>query len=29
MSDQTHGHGTHTWAIVWQEYLKQLLDESQ
>ena len=28
-SDQTHGHGTHTWAAVWQQYLKQLLDESQ
>ena len=29
ISDQTHGHGTHTWAAVWQQYLKQLLDESQ
>jgi homoserine O-acetyltransferase/O-succinyltransferase len=28
-SDQTHGHGTHTWAIVWQQYLRQLLEESQ
>ena len=28
-SDQTHGHGTHTWAAVWQQYLKQLLEESQ
>jgi homoserine O-acetyltransferase/O-succinyltransferase len=27
-SDQTHGHGTHTWAIVWQQYLKQLLEVS-
>lgn len=27
-SDQTHGHGTHTWAIVWQQYLEQLLEES-
>lgn len=27
-SAQTHGHGTHTWAIFWQQYLKQLLDES-
>jgi homoserine O-acetyltransferase len=24
-SDQTHGHGTYTWAAVWQEYLRQLL----
>jgi homoserine O-acetyltransferase len=24
-SDQTHGHGTHTWAAVWQQYLAQLL----
>ncbi len=27
-SAQTHGHGTHTWPILWQQYLKQLLDES-
>jgi homoserine O-acetyltransferase len=27
-SDQTHGHGTHTWAAVWQQYLGQLLDAS-
>ncbi|MBU6298634.1 MAG: alpha/beta fold hydrolase [Alphaproteobacteria bacterium] len=24
----THGHGTHTWAAVWQGYLAQLLKES-
>jgi homoserine O-acetyltransferase len=24
-SDQTHGHGTHTWAAIWQGYLKELL----
>ncbi|HEX3912442.1 MAG TPA: alpha/beta fold hydrolase [Steroidobacteraceae bacterium] len=24
-SNQTHGHGTHTWAAVWQQYLEQLL----
>ncbi len=29
ISDQTHGHGTHTWAIAWQPYLKELLEESQ
>jgi homoserine O-acetyltransferase/O-succinyltransferase len=29
ISDQTHGHGTHTWAAVWQKYLKELLDASQ
>jgi homoserine O-acetyltransferase len=28
-SDQTHGHGTHTWAAVWQQYLAQLLQTSQ
>jgi homoserine O-acetyltransferase len=28
-SDQTHGHGTHTWAAVWQQYLGQLLESSQ
>jgi homoserine O-acetyltransferase len=26
---QTHGHGTHTWAAVWQNYLKELLDSSK
>ena len=29
ISDQTHGHGTHTWAALWQQYLKELLEESQ
>ena len=29
ISDQTHGHGTHTWAAVWQQYLKELLENSQ
>jgi homoserine O-acetyltransferase len=28
-SDKTHGHGTHTWAAIWQQYLKELLEESQ
>jgi homoserine O-acetyltransferase len=28
ISEQTHGHGTHTWAVVWQSYLKQILDKS-
>jgi homoserine O-acetyltransferase/O-succinyltransferase len=28
-SDQTHGHGTHTWAVVWQQYLAQLLEASK
>jgi homoserine O-acetyltransferase/O-succinyltransferase len=28
-SEQTHGHGTHTLAAVWQQYLKELLDDSQ
>lgn len=27
-SEQTHGHGTHTYAAVWQQYLKELLDGS-
>lgn len=27
-SDATHGHGTHTWAAVWQGDLKELLDRS-
>ncbi|MEK7330014.1 MAG: alpha/beta fold hydrolase [Candidatus Eisenbacteria bacterium] len=25
VSDQTRGHGTHTWAAVWQQYLAELL----
>src|SRR6266404_4884963 len=25
ISDATHGHGTHTWAAVWKEYLAELL----
>jgi len=27
-SEQTHGHGTHTWAAIWQEYLEELLEET-
>lgn len=27
-SEKTHGHGTHTWAIFWKQYLKELLDQS-
>lgn len=29
VSEQTHGHGTHTWAAVWQQYLQELLQSSQ
>ena len=25
ISDQTYGHGTHTWAAAWQQFLKHLL----
>lgn len=28
LSDQTHGHGTHSWPIFWQQYLKELMEES-
>ena len=28
-SDQTHGHGTHTWAAVWQQYLGELLSSTE
>ena len=28
-SAETHGHGTHTWAVFWQQYLKELLQESE
>jgi homoserine O-acetyltransferase len=27
-SEQTHGHGTHTWAAIWKPYLEELLKES-
>lgn len=29
VSNETHGHGTHTWAAVWQQYLKELLTMSE
>ncbi|MFZ0814473.1 MAG: alpha/beta fold hydrolase [Candidatus Sulfotelmatobacter sp.] len=29
ISEQTRGHGTHTSAAVWQQYLKELLEASQ
>jgi homoserine O-acetyltransferase len=29
ISDQTRGHGTHTWAALWQQHLKELLEASQ
>ena len=28
-SERTHGHSTHTWAAVWQQYLAQLLEASK
>jgi len=28
-SDQTHGHGTHTWAAIWKNHLEELLAESR
>jgi homoserine O-acetyltransferase/O-succinyltransferase len=28
-SEKTHGHGTHTWPVFWQQYLKELLEQSQ
>ena len=28
-SDQTHGHGSHSWAALWHQYLSQLLEASQ
>jgi hypothetical protein len=29
ISEQTRGHSTHTWAAVWQQQLKELLEASQ
>ena len=28
ITDQTRGHGTHTWAAVWKQYLQELLEDS-
>jgi len=28
-SEETHGHGTHSMPIFWQQYLRELLEESQ
>lgn len=28
-SEQTHGHGTHTWAAIWQNHLAELLKEAE
>ena len=27
-SDQTHGHGSHTWAVLWKDQLAELLKAS-
>jgi homoserine O-acetyltransferase len=27
-SEQTHGHGTHTWAPLWKQYLQELLEKT-
>lgn len=27
-SENTHGHGTHTWAEIWKQYLAELLERS-
>jgi len=27
IGDKTHGHGTHTWAAAWHEYLEQILSK--
>jgi homoserine O-acetyltransferase len=29
VSTETHGHGTHTWAAIWKDYLEELLKESE
>jgi homoserine O-acetyltransferase len=28
ISDKTHGHGTHTWAVAWREYMEQFLKKT-
>jgi homoserine O-acetyltransferase len=29
ITDETRGHGTHTWPAIWQDHLKELLQRSQ
>ena len=29
ISEQTRGHGTHSWPAVWQQYLRELLERTQ
>jgi len=29
ITDQTRGHGTHTIAVIWQNYLKELLEQTE
>jgi homoserine O-acetyltransferase/O-succinyltransferase len=29
ISEKTHGHGTHTWAVAWKEYLVQILKQTE
>jgi homoserine O-acetyltransferase/O-succinyltransferase len=29
ISGETHGHGTHTWAAIWKQYLQELLQASE
>jgi homoserine O-acetyltransferase len=29
LGEETHGHGTHTWAALWKDHLAELLKESQ
>jgi homoserine O-acetyltransferase len=29
ITDQTRGHGTHTIASIWQNYLKELLEQTE
>jgi len=28
IGENTHGHGTHTWAVAWKQYLAQILDQA-
>jgi len=27
-SENTHGHGTHTWAVIWKDHLAELLQQT-
>jgi homoserine O-acetyltransferase len=29
ISENTHGHGTHTWAVAWKSYLAEFMAKTE